>query len=193
MMDRFESTLCIDLAHIHGTGISNGGMMDYQIAQSFSNIFASIVPIAGSCLLGFNKSPKYPISLMDWHGFNDHIIPANVSNSYDYPKYIAPDGATWSADGFYYTPTDNITKLFAAINGCQGSNYLTHYPTKYDGQRDIYCTKPFGNCKYGTDVVRCAGQWGHTWPLHAQDRNAYPNIVWNFISTHPKQNVTWRQ
>ncbi len=72
-------------------------------------------------MLGYNTAPKNPISLMDWHGHNDHIIPSNVSNSYDYPKYIAPDGAKFSSDGFYYVPTGNNTRQFAQLNGC-GTN-----------------------------------------------------------------------
>ena len=169
--------------------------MDYQIGQSFSHIFASMVPIAGSCLLGYNIKPKHPISVMDWHGTRDNIVPSNVSNSYQYPKYIGPDGSTWSSDGFYYTPSLNITSLYAEINECDGydDSGRQHWSTPYDGEDDLYCWKPFGNCKYGTDVVECVGKWGHTWPLHTKDKSAYPNIVWDFISTHPKQTVTWKQ
>ena len=44
---------------------------------------------------------------MDIHGTDDSTIPANVSNGYQYPKYTAPHGATFSDDGFFCAPPSN--------------------------------------------------------------------------------------
>ena len=51
LLGQLESTLCIDRRRVHVTGISNGGMMAYQLAQTFSSLLASAVPTAGSALL----------------------------------------------------------------------------------------------------------------------------------------------
>ena len=41
LLGQLESTLCIDRRRVHVTGISNGGMMAYQLAQTFSSRLAS--------------------------------------------------------------------------------------------------------------------------------------------------------
>ena len=140
---------------------TKGGLFSYQIGQSLSNIFASILPVEGSILIGFNNiTPKYPISMLDFRGTADTEMPANVSNSYN--GLIGPYNSSWSADGFWYAPIDNITNIWSqGANGCNGT--WMHYPTIYDGVRDFYCVSPNGKCNNGVDVVRCSGNWGHTW------------------------------
>ena len=164
--------------------MSSGGLFTYQMGQALSHIFASVIPVEGAPMLGFNIVPKHPISLLDFRGLSDTEVPGNVSGSYN--GLIGPDNSTWSADGFYYTPLDNITAAFKKINKCDGK--WTHWSTKYDGTRDFYCVKPYGNCSNGIDIIRCSGQWGHTWPLWKVQPTAFPNLVWQFISTHPKPN-----
>ena len=67
VLDDLESKLCLDLSHIHATGISAGGLFSYQVGQSLSEIFASVMPVEGSILIGFNDvEPEYPISLLDF-------------------------------------------------------------------------------------------------------------------------------
>ena len=188
VLNELESNLCIDLSHIHSTGISAGGLFSYQLGQSLSNIFASITPVEGSILIGFNVPPKYPISLLDFRGTADSEMPANVSNSYN--GLLGPYNSSWSADGFWYAPIDNITRVWASSpNNCDGE--LVHFPTIMDGVRDFYCVSPFGGCENGVDVVRCSGDWGHTWPFSQVNPEAYPNLVYTFISTHPKKQIVW--
>jgi len=87
---------------------------------------------------------------MDMHGNSDTTVPANVS---------------LSGDGYYYTPTAEIfgggkySKGWKAANGCSGAN--RHYPTRFDGQKKMYCIQE-GECRSG-DVVRCAWAGGHDW------------------------------
>ena len=181
-----ESVLCIDLLHIHSTGISSGGMISYQIGQSLSYIFASIIPVEGAPLLGFNNAPENVISLLDFRGTGDTMIPGNVSNSYD--GLVGPYNTTWSSDGYYYANLDDIMAVFNDTNECNGT--WAHWATEYDGIRDFYCVMPYGSCPNGIDIIRCSGDWGHAWPLHTQ-KTAYPNIVWKFISTHPKPQLLW--
>ena len=45
-------------------------------------------------------------------------IPANVTNSYQYPKYKGPGGAAVSDDGYYYTPNGVILSSVAKGNNC---------------------------------------------------------------------------
>ena len=73
LLDHLEDSYCIDRRRIHASGMSNGGMMAYQAGVSFSSRFASMVPVAGSALLGFWTPPKTPIALMDIHGTMDEV------------------------------------------------------------------------------------------------------------------------
>lgn len=94
--------------------------------------------------------PKVGVPVIDTHGSNDNIVPANVS---------------LSGDGYYYTPVSEIfhgnsySTGWVTANGCSGGP--SHYPTTYDGIRDLYCVSE-GNCA-GGDVVRCAYTGGHNW------------------------------
>ena len=146
------------------------------------------MPVEGSILIGFNDIlPKHPISLLDFRGTDDTEMPANISNSYN--GLVGPYNSTWSADGFWYDPIDNITRVWASgANQCDGE--WMHYPTIYDGIKDFYCVAPHGKCAHGVDVVRCSGIWDHTWPLY-QEPEAYPNLVYQFMTTHPKKQLVW--
>ena len=95
--------------------------MTYQIGQSFSDKVASIAPVAGLPLVGFNIKPAYPISLLDIHGTRDHYVPANHSEDYS-GWHVAPYQATLSADGMYYTPLHNVTQIWAETDGCSVLN-----------------------------------------------------------------------
>ena len=59
------------------------------------------------------------MAIMDIHGTEDDIIPANVSNGLG----PGPHGSTTSSDGFYYTPTDTVMEKWASRNECSGEPY----------------------------------------------------------------------
>ena len=73
----------------------------------------------------------------------DSIIPANTSENYQGTE--APNGATFSMDGFYYVPQPNMTESFAEAAQCDavgnpGTNVID-YNTDYDGIRSLSCVK----------------------------------------------------
>ena len=208
MMEKLNDELCFDKQYIHAVGYSSGGIMAYQVGIALSNIFAGIAPHAGSPMYGYNNKPEYRVSLLDFHGFTDYVIPSNITQSYGFPDWngikdpkIKNGEATLSEDGMYYTPTPDVMKVWAERNGCQGKEEWKHYKTSFDGKRKLYCFKPYGDCQDGTDVIQCAGDWSHEfpatdcfhWNLQGNENcvNAYPEIIWQFVSTHPKKNVVW--
>lgn len=207
LLDRLESELCIDLDRIHLTGISNGALMVYQLALDLAGRVASVAPVAGSRFLGYNHQPVAPVALLDIHGYADIYVPANasartVTKTTNVTKPLkhrtvvttttittevlaGPAGSIVSEDDFYYTPLANLTAAFAAANGCAGGN-LPH-PTRWDGVRDFSCNRPHGECG-ASAVVQCAGDWGHTWPLHEVYPLAYAELVLDFFKRHPLRN-----
>jgi poly(3-hydroxybutyrate) depolymerase len=187
MLDVLERELCVDLSHVHATGCSNGGMMSYATAYAMPERIASIAPVASAALLGFDEVPKLATSIMEFHGTGDSIIPANTSESYQ--GNVAPDGATFSSDGFYYVSQPQMTNGFAKAAKCSAADKpgkdVIDYPTDYDGIRGLSCVKPYGTCPDGVDVVQCSGSWGHTWPLGAQVPLAYGRMIYDFFASHP--------
>ena len=54
--------------------------MVYSLAMShLAPRFGGVVPVEGAPLVGFLKSPSFPVALLDIHGTQDGIIPANAS------------------------------------------------------------------------------------------------------------------
>ena len=86
--------------------------------------------------------------MLDLHGSKDTTVPANVS---------------LSADGYYYTTTEEIfnggkySDGWKAANGCDGK--ASHWPTQWDGRDKFWC---ISECSDG-DVVRCMWDGGHNW------------------------------
>jgi len=95
-----------------------------QMAASHSERFAAAAPQFGSFHRGFAMAPKDEIPIIDIHGSKDTTVPANVS---------------LSGDGYYYTTTADIFKLFEPLNGGDGS--YKQYVAPWDGQMDTYCVQ----------------------------------------------------
>lgn len=185
-LDWIEESVCVDLNRVHVTGMSNGAMMTYDLAtmdEEVSNRIASIVPFSGSPLVGFCNPPKHHMAVMDVHGIEDDVIPANYSNGHG----RGPHSSVISEDGFYYTPTNLVLGTWASYNKCKGD--VQHYRTKYDGETDLYCWTPHGaDCTDGTAVVQCTHNLGHTWPFenNTAGRARAALLAWDFFAQHPR-------
>ena len=72
-------------------------------------------------------------SLMDIHGTADDIIPANISNSFEYncsgagctlppaSRFGGPNRTTLSESSWLYIPQENLSRRFAAAADCIGA------------------------------------------------------------------------
>lgn len=167
LYDLLEADLCIDTTREYATGMSNGGMMTYQLGVSLGTRLAAIVPVAGSFHYGFAAAPTVGVPVMDIHGTRDTTVPANTSNG----------------GGWYYTVTSEIfggqskySRGWKAANGCSGAS--RHYPTAYDGTQSLYCVSE-GSCS-GGDVVRCMWRGGHTFI------SVNGPLAWDFMSQWTK-------
>ena len=148
--------------------------MSYEIAtgassnnQALGRRIASIAPAAGAPLSGFNAPPIAggAVALLDIRGQLDNTCPANISNGWPAPWLgpgePGPFNSSLSADGFFYTPVDNVTQIWASALGCPVGGLPQHYPTRFDGFEGFYCVAPHGlNCRRPSDgaqttVVRC--------------------------------------
>jgi len=183
LLDDLESKLCVDVSRIFVAGMSNGAMMTYGLAQSkLASRIAAISPVAGSPLLGFGALPSVPMPIMEIHGSKDSIIPANLSGSYQ--GEVGPNNSTVSSDGFYYEQVYLTMDRYAEANGCRGE-LSVHYPTRFDGDTDLWCVT-YEACSKNT--VRCSFTGGHTWPFGngIDNREKYALLIWEFFTAASK-------
>ena len=53
----------------------------FHYSPHFSDIFASIAPVAASPLLGYGDLPGSPLSIIDLHGTRDTVVPNTLTQA----------------------------------------------------------------------------------------------------------------
>lgn len=184
MLDQIEADFCLNLERIHLTGISNGAMMVYALAMSrLAPRFGGVVPVEGAPLLGFLQMPAAPIALLDVHGTQDGIIPANRSGPIPPQSGVGPGphGSVISNDGFYYTTQQTISQTWAAgPNHCSGPKRFVQTPWSGANDSNFSCWAPHGACEHGA-LLRCTHSGGHIWPFYGilpAINLKYAELVW---------------
>ena len=183
LIQRIASQYCIDLDHIHLSGISNGGMFAYYVASQATNALglATINPVAASSLVGYGDPPegKIPISIIDVHGLDDDTIPYNFDASYGF----GPDDSLISWDGYYYDDKERLLRRWAVAMDCDIEE--EEYPTDYDGQNNWQCFERL--CANGQSIVRCTGNWGHDYALPPHHYDITTRVAYKFMMNHPRK------
>ena len=129
---------CVDLDQMHMSGISNGGMLLWNIAAQVPDGFgfATFNTIAASPQLGF-ALPTFAnwqqFSFIDMHGLEDITIPTNLNSAYGPSPY---DGLM-SKHGSYFEDKEKYLKKWSDAMKCSEEEIF--YETPYDGQNDFYC------------------------------------------------------
>ena len=184
MVDYVNDTYCLDMNSIHLTGYSNGGMFCYYAATQLSDIVASISTNAASPLIGFGDVPQSPpISLLDFHGQLDGVIPYDVNSASS--QGIGPSNSVVSPDLYYYEQTPDTIDKWTDILECESVN---NYPTDMDGIDDWLCNI-WSDCAEGKEVVHCTGLYNHDYPF-ADETPSYiggVRIMWDFMKAHRKE------
>jgi len=190
LLKKLKSELCIDEERIHATGMSSGAIFVYYLAttHAIGSQLASIIPIAGSFILGFLDVPKVPLPVLDVHGRRDDTVPANVSNSYKGKKCpvkaVGEHGCAVSYDGWFYHTQQDIVKHWTAANNCSIlSNSVTPVETPFDGATGWSCVSHGSSCD--AEVRTCTHDLGHTWPFHVGQGTIrtpeFGQVVWEFV------------
>ena len=175
-------TWCVDLDSMHLAGFSNGGIFSYYLAAHATDAlgFATINPVASSSLLGFGTPPEnidIPISIIDFHGFQDQLIPTNEAMSVD----IGPYGSLLSVWGWYFDKKETLLEQWAKAMDCQSEQV---YHTPFDGQAELQCFERF--CKNEKSIVRCVGQWAHSYPIPGK-KWVSSEIAYHFMQNHSRK------
>jgi polyhydroxybutyrate depolymerase len=74
LLKEIRSDYNVDADRIFIAGASNGGMMAYRAAIEMSDQIAAIATASGTMMVS-EKSAGEPVSILAFHGTNDHIVP----------------------------------------------------------------------------------------------------------------------
>lgn len=146
LFDAVEGELCVDTTREYVTGMSNGGMMTYQLGASLSHRLAAIAPVAGSMHWQNLVVPEIPIAVLDIHGTQDTTVPGNATDA---------DGKVSDGTWWYYS-TEELHHSWHLNDACRlGSPH--QYPTSWDGVDGLYCVSECDD----DSLVRCVWDGKH--------------------------------
>ena len=75
LLDDLQATVAVDRARIYATGISNGGMMAYEVACALADRIAGIAVVAGEMTALDRCLPSRPVPVLIVHGSADRNLP----------------------------------------------------------------------------------------------------------------------
>ncbi len=75
LLDDLQATVAVDRARIYATGISNGGMMAYEVACALADRVAAIAVVAGEMTALERCRPARPVPVLVIHGSADRNLP----------------------------------------------------------------------------------------------------------------------
>ena len=184
VVDYVAENYCLDRKSIHLGGYSMGGFFTYYAASRLNDILASIAPNSGCPLLGFGDVPlDPPISIIDFHGLNDFLVPYDV----DSPGSLGPGphDSILTSGQFYYDQNPVVMSRWVNTLNCNNSS--SSYPTDMDGVDGWSCVI-WSDCVDGKEVVHCNGLYGHDYPFRGENPRyiAGFRILWDFLKNHRK-------
>lgn len=144
MLDRIESTYCIDRARVFSTGFSNGGYFSHVLGCTHPERFAAVAPVGGGWIASWSCAPSRPVPVLIHHGRQDQVIDvAEARRAFD---------AWLVADGCALPP---------------GAPPVSTAPPA--ATSDVTCRTGTG-CRDGAAVVYCEGDFMHRWPASVTRR-----------------------
>jgi len=168
LIDELESKLCVDAHRIFATGMSNGGFLSHRLACELSTRIAAVAPVAGLLAIP-TCNPTRPMSVFQFHGTNDPLVPYDGSPTMGFPSVLQ----TMSG--------------WATRTGC------TVTPRETSKKGDVTCTT-YDGCKGGAEVSLCTVTGGgHTWPGglpvpslgYTTTDIVATDAMWDFFMRHP--------
>jgi len=77
LLDDLQVTVAIDRARVYAIGISNGGMMAYEVACALADRIAGIAVVAGEMTALDRCRPSRPVPVLVIHGSDDRNLPVD--------------------------------------------------------------------------------------------------------------------
>ncbi len=160
LLDDLGHRTPVDTARIYATGMSNGSMMAYRLANDAPERIAAIAPVAGGMTMNQITAPL-PVPVMDFHSIDDPRALYHGGSGPPFPmttrKIMHPD-------------MDQVIAAWVHHNGCAPTPAVA---ATLERPADASTTRPrqtatkyvYGGCRDGSEIV----QWkltgaGHVWP-----------------------------
>lgn len=176
MITTVSQQLNIDEEKIYATGMSNGGMLTYQLACELADVFKAIAPVAGTDNT-IECNPQKPISVFHIHAKNDdHVLFGGGSG-----KSLTNNKAKVTE----FSSVDFTISKWVKKNGC---NEVSKQVLKND---DVYCNL-YSGCLKNVKVQVCVTRTGgHSWPGGKKVRSGEApseaisanDMMWDFFKT----------
>jgi polyhydroxybutyrate depolymerase len=146
LLDDLPGVVAIDPKRVYATGISNGGMMAYQVACNLAGRVAAIAPVAGEMTMSASECrPTKPVAVLVIHGTADRNLPF--------------DGGP----GARALAVHEVRSVAAAIEFWRRNNRCAEAPATE--QRGAVTRTRYPGCSEGGDVELVAiDGGGHSWP-----------------------------
>ncbi len=159
LIDRIAARFPVDGKRVYATGMSNGGMLSYQLAAARPDRFAAIAPVSAA-IGGTSRNgdrfviatPDRPVSVMIIHGRSDRYVLFDGGSSLllSWPKRsnmsVADALAFWSA-----------------ADGCMAE------PARSEPETGKLRLIDYGDCRDGSTLVLWEIKDGeHNWPAGVQ-------------------------
>lgn len=170
MLNQLQSNLCVDPSRIYATGFSNGGGFVNELACSLSNRIAAFAPVSGSYVTPFKTCiVDRPISLMEFHGTSDKIVPYNGNHKVKELGVLSWANLWAKQDSCHQKPVISTTLkniVEYSWSDCSGQASIIHY--RLSGEHHIW---PLARFQQRIE--------GKTQSLNASA------LIWNFFEQHP--------
>lgn len=180
LLDDLARVANVDSKRIYATGMSNGALMSYLIADKLALRISAIAPVAGP--MGSEKcQPARPVPVIHFHGTDDAFAP-----------YVGGVGRSSITRTNFYSVNHTIAAWVAA-NGCGTKPNEEALPdVAKDGMH--VTRKTYSKGRDGAEVILYTIHGGgHTWPGRqpklkwlgpsTQDISAN-DLMWEFFQRH---------
>ncbi len=146
LLDDLPRVVAVDARRVYATGISNGGMMAYQVACTLAGRIAAIAPVAGEMTMSASECrPARPVSVLVIHGTADRNLPF--------------DGGP----GARAVEVHEVRSVAAALEFWRRNDRCAE-PPRVEQSGSVTRTRQSG-CSEGSEVELVAIEGGgHSWP-----------------------------
>ena len=181
ILDDIAAAAKIDTKRVYATGMSNGAIFCYRLADELSDRIAAIAPVSGT--MGSETChPARPVPVIHFHGTADEFMLFGGGAG---PK-------SFSKTNFF--SVEHTIRQWVKADGCPEQPTITKLPDKvHDGT--TVTRKTFGPGGAGAEVVLYViDGGGHTWPgraprielLGKSTKNISANdLIWEFFVKYP--------
>lgn len=161
LLDDLSRHAEIDRTRVYATGLSNGAMMAYWLAQQAPELVAAIAPVAGA-RLSLPFAPTAPVPILHIHSVDDTraLYSGGIGPPFPFTKARVE-----------HPPVEDVVKRWAEFDGCPQQPQVDP-PLQGEGRsaRHTATRLTWGPCTRGMEVVlwKLTGA-GHVWPGGSSD------------------------